>query len=119
MENRPVLNLVAPKKRRIHYGKALPPPPHSACIYVQLAPRDVGMFRFLLEAEDNLGYMSVVDRWSAALKVVFSPHQEQALRAWLAGISETLRFKELPCGLENEAHPPAPGRAGRFTGQKV
>ncbi|MBQ4132700.1 MAG: DUF4911 domain-containing protein [Desulfovibrionaceae bacterium] len=95
MENAPELKLIAPKKRRMHFGRTLPPPENSACMYVQIAPHDVGMFRFLLEAEDNLGYMSVADRWSACLKVVFSPHQEKAMRAWLKAAAETIDFKEI------------------------
>ena len=89
------LSIVAPKKRRIRFGPVLPAPERSTCMYVQIAARDVAMFRFLLEAEDNLGYMSVVDRWSAALKVVFSPHQEKALRAWLKDAKTMLSFREI------------------------
>ena len=62
----------------------LPAPPRwSACLYVRLEPKRIGMFRFLLEAEDNLGYMTVVDRNLAVLRVVCSPCQDAALRDWL------------------------------------
>lgn len=52
-----------------------PPPRQSARLYVRIAPAHVGMFRFLLEAEDNLAYATTVDRWASVLRVTFSPHQ--------------------------------------------
>ena len=98
-----MFSIIAPKKRRLRFGRVLPPPERSTCMYVQIAPRDVAMFRFLLEAEDNLGYMSVVDRWSAALKVIFSPHQEKELRAWLEDAKTRLSFKEIWPARKNAA----------------
>ena len=95
MENTEELLLTVSKKQRRYRGEILHAPEHSSCMYVQIAPRDVGMFKFLLEAEDNLGYMSVVDRWKASLKVVFSPHQEKEMRAWLKAAAQTLRFREI------------------------
>ncbi len=95
MENACELRLVAPKKQRRYRGEILPAPERSTRLYVQIAPRDVGMFKFLLEAEDNLGYMSVVDRWQATLKVVFSPHQKKAMKLWLKAAAQTLRFREI------------------------
>ena len=73
----------------------LPAPRWSARLYVRIDPDKVGMFRFLLEAEDNLGYMSVVDRWAAVLQVVFSPHQEQAMRRHLQGMQTSVPFTVL------------------------
>ncbi len=91
----PKLDISVPKKRKPRLGPVLPPPEHSTCLYVQISPKDIAMFKFLLEAEDNLGYMSVVDRWSAALKVVYSPHQQKAMQAWLASTAKALQFKEI------------------------
>jgi hypothetical protein len=54
------------------------------------------MFRFLLEAEDNLGIMTVVDRWGAVLMLRFSPQQERELREFLAGMQERVDFTILP-----------------------
>lgn len=90
-----MLDYSLPKRKRQRMGRVFSPPVHSECLYVQLAPKDVAMFKFLLEAEDNLGYISVVDRWSAALKLVFSPHQKLAVRKWLDGAAQTLKFKEI------------------------
>lgn len=69
---------------------ALPPPVRSGRLLVRLAPTQTGMFRFLLEAYDNLAYFSVLHRREALLKLVFSPHCEQAVRAALAEIAQSL-----------------------------
>lgn len=81
------------KPRRRRTTKILPPPQYSECCYVRLDPKYVAMFKFLLEAEDNLGYVSVVDRWKAVLKVVFSPHQMAEMGKWLLGASRSLDFE--------------------------
>lgn len=54
------------------------------------------MFRYLLEAYDNLGYMSVVDRWRAVLRVSYSPHQRQEFLDTLEGMNGTVSFRVLP-----------------------
>ena len=81
------------KPRRVRKTKVLPPPEYSQCCSVRLDPKFVAMFKFLLEAEDNLGYVSVVDRWKAVLKVVFSPHQTAEAQAWLLGAKGSLDFE--------------------------
>ena len=53
------------------------------------------MFRFLLEAEDNLAYMSTVDRWACVLRVTFSPHQHAAVRHCLESIRTQICFEEI------------------------
>lgn len=64
-------------------------------LYVYIDPSQVHLFRYLLEAEDNMGIMTVVDRWRAALLVRFSPHQESALRSWLQLMQTTVPFTVL------------------------
>lgn len=80
------------RKRRFRYPAPLPAPGFSACLYVRLAPKDVAMFRFLLEAEDNLAYISTADRWACVLRVIFSPHQEKAVRRCLESMRDTVTF---------------------------
>lgn len=70
----------------------LPAPKRSARLYARIAERDIALFRFLLEAWDNLGYMSVVDCNAAVLKVVFSPHQEREMRECLESMRRTVDF---------------------------
>jgi hypothetical protein len=81
------------RKRKIKFPPPLPQPVESGRIYLHIAPRDVAVFRFLLEAEDNLGYMSVLDRWRALLKVTYSPHQARQMRACLHAMREMLSFE--------------------------
>ena len=49
---------------------------HSSRLLVRLKGSSVGMFRFLLEAWDNLAGFTVLDRDEALLLVFFSPDQE-------------------------------------------
>lgn len=67
-------------------------PSRSAWLYARLRRADIAMFRFLLEGFDNLAYMSVVDPWSAVVRVVFSPQQEEDARAALAAMRGALAF---------------------------
>ncbi len=70
----------------------LPAPRWSDRLYLRLAKRDAGMFRFLLEAQDNLGYMTVVDRQATIVQVVFSPHQAETVRACLESMRGLVPF---------------------------
>lgn len=82
-----------PRKRRPRRpGPPLPPPALSATRYVRIAPSDVAMFRFLLEASDNVGYFTVIDKREALLKVIYSPHQEKELLHVLRSMQETVAF---------------------------
>jgi hypothetical protein len=85
---------VPDKKRRAarRKGRSYPAPARSARLYILIAPSQVHMFRFLLEAQDNLGIMTVADRWRAALLLRFSPHQEKAVREFLESARQTLPF---------------------------
>ncbi|MEG2172279.1 MAG: DUF4911 domain-containing protein [Desulfovibrionaceae bacterium] len=56
-------------------------------------PSQVGMFRFLLEGYDNLAYFTVLERRTALLKLVFSPHREYFVREALAQIAGTVDVK--------------------------
>lgn len=69
---------------------ALPAPCCSARLLVRLAPEDIAMFRFLLEAYDNLASFTVLERRTALLKVFFSPHQENAVRQALTDMGHTV-----------------------------
>ncbi|WP_341806102.1 DUF4911 domain-containing protein [Nitratidesulfovibrio liaohensis] len=119
------------RKRPRKPSPPLPPPRTSSRLYARIAPRHIAMFRFLLEAQDNLGYMTVLDRGvggsangndadgngavpsghgpqggppggmgkgstapgaDAVLKIVFSPHQEREMRAFLESMRATIPF---------------------------
>ncbi|SHN54362.1 DUF4911 domain-containing protein [Desulfovibrio litoralis] len=67
--------------------------PYSAKLYVKIAKQDIAMFRFLLEAHENLGLMSVVDPRVAWLKIRFSEDQKQEMLLFLNGIKESLALE--------------------------
>lgn len=84
--------ITLPKPRRPRKKRSLPPALRSARLYVTIDPSKVHLFKYLLEAEDNLALMTVVDRWRAALMVRFSPHQEKAVREHLEWMRKTISF---------------------------
>ncbi len=90
------------KRRPRKPGPALPPPTYSKRLLLRLAPSDVGMFRFLLEAYDNLAYFSVLEPKTALLKIVFSPHADNTVHRALQEIAESLpiEIEEYPWSQE-------------------
>lgn len=80
----------------MNYQKGIKNSPQwSSCVYICIKASQVCMFRFLLEAEDNLGIMTVVDRWGAVLKVRFSPDQKKEVIASLQGMKQCIEFSFL------------------------
>lgn len=92
MQHMPPWPVTLPKPRRPRKKRSLPPAQRSARLYVTIDPSKVHLFKYLLEAEDNLALMTVVDRWRAALMVRFSPHQENAVREHLEWMRKTVSF---------------------------
>lgn len=82
------------------------PPIRSGRLLVRVAPGNVALFRFLLEAYENLAFFTTLERRTALLKVMFSPQQADAVRAALAEIAESvpLTVEEWPFG--HRAQPP-------------
>ena len=78
------------KKRKARRGRVHSAPERSSRVYIYIDPSQVHLFRFHLEAHDNLGIMTVVDRWRAALMLRYSPHEEKRIAAFLAGLPESL-----------------------------
>lgn len=74
-------------------------------LLVSLPPERVGLFRFLLEASDNLASFTVLDRREALLKVLFSPHQEREVLRTLEGIGETVPLVVRPWPVAAETAP--------------
>ncbi|MDR2573452.1 MAG: DUF4911 domain-containing protein [Desulfovibrio sp.] len=60
----------------------LPEQEESDFLLIRLAREHTALFRFLLESYENLAYFTVLERKTALLKLVFSPHQRgNVLRA--------------------------------------
>ena len=94
---------VAPGGARTGRRKPVSHPPanRSAVLLIRIAPRDVGLFRFLLEARDNRALFTVIDPRAALLKLLFSPHQSDDVRAALAEMAEMLPFHVEVCSAAN------------------
>lgn len=87
------------RKRKRKPAPPLPAPRFSACVYLRMPPANVAMFRFLLEAEDNLAYMSTVDRWASVVRVTFSPHQTKTVMHFFESMRESVEFEYVCDGL--------------------
>ena len=89
---------------------SLPPAFSSAVLVIRIAPRDVGLFRFLLEGRDNLGLFTVLDPRAALLKLLFSPHQAADMRIALREMAACVPFvvEEWPVPPEASEAPDAP-----------
>ena len=100
----------------------LTPATCSSRLMVRLAPASVGLFRFLLEARDNLAGFTVLDRREALLKIFFSPHQEEQVRSALDAINTEVPLAVFPWPYEEriqalhqpsrESGQPGPEQAG-------
>lgn len=66
---------------------------------MRLAAEDTALFRFLLEGYDNTAF-TVLEPRTALLKLVFSPHREEALRRALAEMAGSLEFSVEPWPLD-------------------
>lgn len=53
------------------------------------------MFRFLLEAHDNLGIFTVSNKFKGILLVRYSPHQEREMRWFLDGLKDEMDIEVL------------------------
>ncbi len=84
------------KRRKFGKKKPEPAPEYSSVLYVQMEPQEVRLFRYLLEARDNLAYTSVIDRWASVLKLVFSPQQKEELIEHLSDMQASVNFKIVP-----------------------
>lgn len=83
-------------RRRRNRAVALPPARESAALYLRLPAEKTALFRFLLEARENVAYFTVLDRREALIKVVFSPHMREQTEAALADIARSLPLERLP-----------------------
>lgn len=61
-----------------------------ACLLLRLKTEDVAMFRFLLEAYDNLAMFTVLERRPALLKVFFPPDNKKKVLESLTEIGSSI-----------------------------
>jgi hypothetical protein len=86
----PPVPVYFPKRKKRGEKRPAVPPGRSGRLYVIVAPSAVGLFRFLLEAHDNLGLMTVLDRRRAALLLRFAPGMEQEMREFIESVKTML-----------------------------
>ncbi len=73
------------------------PPLWSHRLYLKLDKKDIAYLRFLLESEDNLAFMSVMDKYSSVLKLTYSPGQQQEIQEFIQDLAQELQFRLLDC----------------------
>lgn len=75
--------------------KPIPNARWSSRIYLRLKPCDIAVLKFLLEANDNLAYLSTVSPHTAVARLVFAPEQEDEVRAFMATVAEQTPWTEV------------------------
>lgn len=83
-------------RRRRDRSHPLPPATRSASLFLRLPARHIALFRFLLEAWENVAYFTVLDRREALIKVIFSPHMREEVERALTHIARAVPFRRLP-----------------------
>jgi hypothetical protein len=67
----------------------------SERLYIEVPRTEIAYLKFILEAYDNLGFFTVVDRYRAVLQVVYSIDQEQQLQELLGGLALEIPLKRV------------------------
>ena len=75
-----------PRRRKTPYQ----PPRWSRRLYLRLAPADMALLKFLLEAQGHVGILSVVDRHAAMAKLTYSPDMEREVLEFLEQARQTV-----------------------------
>lgn len=83
-------------RHRRNRSCARPPAAHSAALYLRLPAPQTALFRFLLEAWENVAYFTVLDRREALIKVIFSPHMREETECALERIARDIALERLP-----------------------
>lgn len=87
----------SPKQARNFVSdRASPGASFSASRLIRLVPASMGLFRFLLEAYDNLALFTVLDPKEASLRLRFSPDQSEEVQRALQGISTLVDLEIRP-----------------------
>lgn len=72
----------------------------SSYLLLRMEPKNVAMFRFLLEAYGHLAYFTVLERRPVLMKLGFSPDMERQVHAALAEIAASVPFTVEPWPLD-------------------
>ncbi len=88
-------------RRKSRHYPCPPPPERSSRLYVRIARENIALFRFLLEAHDNLGVFTVVSKFKGILMLRYSPHQEREMRWFLDGLKDEMDIDVLHAAPES------------------
>lgn len=80
---------------RYREPKKLPQATQSCVLYLQLPSKQMAMFRFLLEAYDNVAMFTVLEPKQTLLKLIFSPHDEKYVHEILNSMAKKIDFSIL------------------------
>ena len=73
--------------------RQLPQARESSVLYLQLDPKHMAMFRFLLEAYDNVAMFTVLEPKQTLLKLIFSPHDAKYVKEILTSMQSKVPFE--------------------------
>ncbi len=65
----------------------------SEHLYVELPRADIALFKFILEACDNLAYFSVLDKYRAVIRLTFARETRKAVEECLASAASTVTIR--------------------------
>lgn len=71
------------KRRKPRRNYCAPAPQYSSRMYVRIEPSKIALFRFLMEAHDNLGIFTVTDKFKGILLLRYSPQQQHEFDEFL------------------------------------
>lgn len=72
--------------------QSLEPTSHSASLLIHIAPEHIAIFRFLLEAYGHTAFFTVLERRTALLRLIFSPHYKAAVQNALTEMAQSIPF---------------------------
>lgn len=74
----------------------MPMPANPDYIYCKLPPGEIALFRYLLEAHDNLAQFTVLEKHTALIKIFFPAENYQLVQKFLDEIAgEISLFHEI------------------------
>ena len=91
------------KARSAEYARRASAPHTSERIYLRMAPADMALLKFNLEACDNLAYLSIVDKHAAVLQLVHAPGARREVREFLDSMRNEAVFEEITLDIHGEA----------------
>lgn len=83
------------KAKSAEYARRAVRPARSRRLYLRLRPEDLALTKFILEAHDNLAYLSIVDKHGAVCRLVYAPGQEREVGEWLRGMRGVVDFERI------------------------